>query len=1594
LAGAVLLGPPVASAAVPQLLRQITSEGAGAAGPGGFEEITGLGTDPHTGHIYGLDAGNNRVDEFTPWGEFVKAFGWDVAPGAINEQQEIRVRATSGEFRLTFGADTTGDLASDAPATVSEEEPSGPESVEAALNSLPSVSVGGGSVSVEGHPGNPVTGATPFVYVIVFKGGPLAGSNVSQVTAAPGTTPLAGGSPSTELETATRADGTSGGTGLESCTAESGCKKGLSGSGAGQISGTFIAAAAWGLTVDDEGNVYLADRENHRVEKFDRAGRFVLAYGGDVVAQGPDNSSSDEKQEITVAATSGTFELKFQDPFGGATTATTAALPFNATAGQVESALNGLSTISSHGGSVTVTAGPGNATGSTPYVVTFAGGLSGDDVPQLTIDRSALGPAAIGARLVCSSDTEADSHEFAWRRNGEPISGANSQAYTTTAADEGKVIQCQVTAKNVAGGAVQVANPAYVAPPEPGVAVPVAPESIQPPSGPSLPVGGPAGQTLTCLHGAWQSATSFSYRWFRNGVEIPGATAETYVVTSGDLATAASFQCAAIGTNAGGSTTEVSKSLETRPPPRPPAPSNPLSNQGMTASMEPVLTVAQGGGPEVCRAAAGDVCKNGTTGKANGEFAPWPRSNFLTAGPDGTVYVGDRERLQRFEPDGTFKSQIPAQTKFPTALGAAPSGDLFADFGSGQLNNPPEPGVAKLDSSGAPLALFGVALPTSLAVDGSEDVFVIDRSQLITSEERDEVLEFDSSGSPLIPDGSKFAAGNSGESGEILLGLAANSVGDVVVSSAEKFARLPSYLGIYGPPPIELESPPRAAPEITAEYAMSVGTQQAAVQAKINPKFWTDTQYQVEYGTSSCSSGGCATVPASPELLTEASVSSEVRTAVLDLSSLTPGTVYHYRFVAQSGGGGPVQGSEATFRTYTAPSSSQADRRAYEMVSPGAKEGAEVGLPERGASGAAEFSVQPLQASPSGNAVTYSSFTAFGNAQSAPAASQYLSTRGPAGWETQNIDPRFEEGYTRDPLVGFSSDLSHGAVIVIEPPLSAGSYKSLPNLYLRDNAESTLIPITTEPPTPQVTGGVSSFCLMYEGSSADSNHVFFAAHSGALLNGDPTGAGFNLYEWTPNGGVQLVSLLPNGTPATPAALTTVGNPGQSAGGGGFARCLASFGLMRRGVSASGSRVFWHYEGSYEGAKEPLFARVGGSETVRLDVPNVGVTGIGGQGKYWDASTDGSRVYFTAPKRLTQQPTAAAEGTSPDENLYSYDFDLPEGERLTNLAPKTGEGPHVQGVIGASEGGDFVYFVATGALASGAQAGKPNLYAWHDGEELRYIATLAGADESDWSDETRKLTAQVTADGRHLAFLSTASLTGFNNRREGNGTPMSEVYLYDFDSGGISCASCNAGGTAPAGSAAVPSWSTPYQAPRYLSGDGRRLFFTTPDALSPSDRNGGGDVYEFERSGTGSCGPNDPAFNPDAAGCDYLISSGSSGAESYFIDASSDGSDVFFSTRDRLDPFRDQDERYDIYDARVDGTPPSPLPSGCKGSCPEGGSSAPAPVSPATSGSVPTEPLPKALHCRKGTRKVRRHGKTVCVKVRRNGKHATKGKSGR
>ena len=475
-----------------------------------------------------------------------------------------------------------------------------------------------------------------------------------------------------------------------------------------------------------------------------------------------------------------------------------------------------------------------------------------------------------------------------------------------------------------------------------------------------------------------------------------------------------------------------------------------------------------------------------------------------------------------------------------------------------------------------------------------------------------------------------------------------------------------------------------------------------------------------------------------------------------------------------------------------------------------------------------------------------------------------------------------------------------------DPALVPGEPRGPLNLFVRTNATNTFQLVNVTPAS-----AVAADATLDNGS-ADLSHVVFN-EVGALTPGASATVS-NLFEWN-NGQVTLIAV------------------GGKLGG------AAQFGAGRiyNAVSADGSVVF------YTDATGNLNMFKNGVST-QIDRPQGG-SGPGGGGSYQIAGTSGSVVYFT-----DGDTAGLTAGTVPGSgaNLYAYDTNT---NTLTDVTGNQASAI-VDGVVGTSGDGSYVYFVAEGPLAAGATAGQENLYVVHNLGAPTFIATLNGNDGSDWNGQ---YTARVTPDGKSLAFNSTNSLTGYDNTDAKAGSPDNEVFLYNAPANSLVCASCNPTGVRPIG----PSSIDPIEAgllsggntylSRSLSDDGSRLFFDSSDAITPRDNNTAQDVYEWENGNA------------------RLISTGTDNDKSLFVDASATGNDVFFVTRQQL-VRQDGDGGFDLYDARVNGGFPVPSSTApCSGdSCKPGAT--PAPPSPSRGNElVLRSGQPQAASCVEATR---------------------------
>jgi len=812
-----------------------------------------------------------------------------------------------------------------------------------------------------------------------------------------------------------------------------------------------------------------------------------------------------------------------------------------------------------------------------------------------------------------------------------------------------------------------------------------------------------------------------------------------------------------------------------------------------------------------------------------------------------------------------------------------------------------------------------------------------------------------------------------------------------------------------------------AAPVVEDESLSNVTSVGATVSARVNAA-GLPTGYHVEYvSEAQFTAGGFSGASAVPVPDAALGAPREGVGVQVQLSGLQPGTAYRLRLVASNARGGTA-GAAITFTTAqsaAASSLSLPDERAYELVSPLGN--GEVYLPETNAGGGEgggdAITVEAFRAAADGDAMAYdgappgSGVGGNGNQGSEASGNVYLASRAEDGWAASDIlPPPNEEHESELSYQGFSSDLSRGYFKSPDQPPLAGApvcgvapdgYQGSA-LYSRKGADGSFATLFTSTLTPEDCGRP-----LFAGSSADGSHVLFQSEA-ALISPAIATAGLsfgirnvcefecNLYE-SVGGVLSLVNVLPGGE-VSPSAM--FGGPPSLNGSNGQRRDQPDF---SGAISADGSRVFWS-----DLSTGVVYVREDGVRTVQVSA---------GSARFWTASVNGRYAFYSEGEKLLR-------------------FDV-EGGTREELA---GAGAGVQGVVGTSEDGSYVYFVADGALAPGAGQGtcheleteeeenvnRCDLYVLHVGEPVRFIARLAAEDNNikgdevnidvgDWQPGPGYRLAEVTPGGQGLVFGSILPLTGYDN----HGLP--EVFVYEHEAGGgqLSCASCNPSGAPPseerprsAGNGLGAFLTTSLQgtyALRSISDNGSRVFFNTAQPLVARDSNGLVDVYEWERQGTEGC--------QAAGGCVYLLSGGTSSDDSLFLDASANGSDVFFVTRARL-VSEDRDENLEVYDARAPHVPgetvgfPRVTPAVCLGTDCRGVPPAPqvfgAPASVTFSGAgnlaapapaVKHKPRSKAKKkvCRRGL--TRRHGRCVKAKAKAPTKakapvrHAKKGSRG-
>jgi hypothetical protein len=616
-------------------------------------------------------------------------------------------------------------------------------------------------------------------------------------------------------------------------------------------------------------------------------------------------------------------------------------------------------------------------------------------------------------------------------------------------------------------------------------------------------------------------------------------------------------------------------------------------------------------------------------------------------------------------------------------------------------------------------------------------------------------------------------------------------------------------------------------------------------------------------------------------------------------------------------------------------------------------------------------------------------------------------------------------------------------------PLVTGAPADSYNAYRGDLSTD---PISFDLLTPNQSSGIGQNQLYPIGGSDDLSHVVYATLTNQTPDSPAPGDYYKLYAWAELGAGDCNTLSADYDAALRGCLSLVSkDPGGAAIADNtklpaYNKGAASVAIPSA-VSDDGERIYFQGPGAGGGsfgagdcsdAACNLYLRESGA-TIQVSASEcTSPCGVeSGTDNFLWATPSGEVAFFDSCARLTD---ASAEGescpaaidTGSNLKLYRWDRNALPGDRLIDLTvdnePADGSQPQALDIVDASSDesadpaddaapGNTVFFVAGGQIVAGEPTGSISgtslkLYRWRwndgtpsvdylgpylsaqdNGQDVNTNSTFANSTSTD--PNTDRNHVRVTPDGRYLVIQTKLAFDAAADRDSD-----ADMYRWD-DEGGWLCISCQLPGAPSAGHVSAFTPFLYYNAlygdlgntvPEHrISDDGKTIFFSTPDALVPEDVNG--------ESGCPSDGQDTVGFASFLSyecadiyewhdGTVSLVTSGTGTRPFALIGATADGSEVFFSTAQRMVGW-DLDTQIDIYAARTDGgfPEPPPVPPACD--LESGGCEGPATVAPSTAGAGTAafqgqenlRPTPPRT-CPRGKRRVTRNGRTRCVAKKR------------
>jgi hypothetical protein len=720
-----------------------------------------------------------------------------------------------------------------------------------------------------------------------------------------------------------------------------------------------------------------------------------------------------------------------------------------------------------------------------------------------------------------------------------------------------------------------------------------------------------------------------------------------------------------------------------------------------------------------------------------------------------------------------------------------------------------------------------------------------------------------------------------------------------------------------------------APPAVSGVRPSDVTETGATLHARIDPRGFATT-YRFEYGTSTNydhvapAGGGSAGDGTDPVPVS------------VELSGLQPGATYHFRVVAENQWGTEAT-DDSTFNFFpqdcpnayarqTTRAAYLPDCRAYELVSPGDAGGVQLYPSELTqdflffkflGNANPHWRVEALNGGTATDPARFSFLAIAGaiNGTNPPntLADTYTSTRTVNGWETKYWG---QKGNEVDVAAGAKCNLAMDTCIdyhMQEPLCCLGNDPNdvISNApYVWDSEGNSLGRWPTN--VKVVKNGVA-----YVGAdrpSPDFSHYVFSSLNVPFTVDGKTGPPGSAYDNDiEDASVTKVSVLENGD-----------NIPKGEGG-----AEAEEFIKIPAVSTDGSHILMTTE---EAGGVNLYMRVNDAVTYEIAHGKKTIRLIG-------MTNDGSKVVFASRDQVTEDDEDLLFGSFPINNdIYVWEEQTDQITRISQgngagnaeqCEPPEGIGPFCSAVPLrterpdsddpiASESGD-VYFFSPEQLDPDNPGvfNEKNLYVYRHGA-VKYVATL------DANSSINRI--QISPDGSHVAFLTSARLTSYDNQG------WREMYTFNPETGVIRCVSCIPDGDPPTILRPPEDPTDPFQTPnrispskdvmasasgRFMADDGRTVFATS-DSLVESDTDGTVDVYEF-------AGGRPQLITSGTSQSDLLVGTRFFPGEYTGVEAiSRDGQDIYFSTFDTLAPQEDFNGPFlKFYDARTNGGFPAP-----------------------------------------------------------------------